>query len=82
MFVCHILMDIEFVDILTLILRLVILNSFIGQFVHPVDGFRILMINWVNGFFFILASWEYNFIRVHENMVQYPSNYILIQISK
>ena len=26
----------------------------------------------------ILASWEYHFIRVHENLVQYPSNYISI----
>ncbi len=26
----------------------------------------------------ILASWEYNFISVHENLVQYPSNNISI----
>ena len=26
----------------------------------------------------ILASWNYHFIRVHENLVHHPSNYISI----
>ena len=26
----------------------------------------------------ILASWKYHFIRVHENLVQHPSNYLSI----
>ena len=28
----------------------------------------------------ILASWEYQHIRVHENLVQHPNNYISICI--
>ena len=47
--------------------------SFIGQFVHSVGeeglGFRMWMVGIV-----ILASWEYNFNKVHENLVQYPCN--------
>ena len=29
---------------------------------------------------YILASWEYYFIRVHENLVHHPSNYISIDL--
>ena len=32
---------------------------------------------WIGGIV-ILASWEFHFIRVHENLVQHPSNYISI----
>ena len=46
----------------------------IGQFVNPVEGERILSI-------VILASMEYHFIRVHENLMQHPSNNISIVIS-
>ena len=54
--------------------RLLIWISFITQFVHPV-GEEDQELNWsiVN-----LASCEYNFIRVHGNLVQHPSNYICV----
>ena len=49
--------------------RLPIWTLFIGQFVHPVgEGI-------VN-----LASCEYHYIRVHENLMQYPSALASIDI--
>ena len=43
--------------------------SFIGQFVHPV-GMEYMGV--------ILASCEYHFIGVHENLMQHPSNNLSI----
>ena len=51
-------------------------TSFIGQIVHPVSGQ-----GWdigLDGGFRYLASFEHQFIRVNENLVQYPSNNISI----
>ena len=47
---------------------------YIGKLVHPVEG------EGVNGEWgiVILASWEYYFIRLLENLVQHPSNNISI----
>ena len=53
--------------------------SFIGQFVHLVGGEGMGYGMWMGGIV-ILASWEYNFIRIHENLVQYPCNNISITI--
>ena len=39
-------------------------------------------VNEVNGFNHILASFEYHFIRVPENLVQHKSNNILIHDNK
>ena len=36
--------------------------SFIGQFVHPVGGEGI-------GYIVILASYKFNFMRIHDNLV-------------
>ena len=49
--------------------------SFISQFFHPVGGGGY----GVKGRLVIKASWEYNFITVHENLVQHPSNNISIK---
>ena len=49
-------------------INLLIWTSFIGQFGKG---------GWIGGIV-ILASCEHNFIRVHENLVQYPSNNISI----
>ena len=58
-------------------IRLLQWVSFIGQFVYPVEGegmgYRVLM-----GGIIILASCEYQFNKVHENLVQHPSNNISI----
>ena len=35
-------------------------------------------VNGVYGFFVILASYEYHFIRVYENLAQHPSNILSI----
>ena len=45
---------------------LIIWNSLIGQFVHTVEG----QDGWI-----ILARYEFHCIRVHENLMQHPSNY-------
>ena len=72
-------MDLEYVDILTgencRQFSLIIWTPFIGQFVHPV-GMKGM------GKVVILASCEYYFIRVHENLVQHPSrNKSIIKIN-
>ena len=51
-------------------------NPFSGQFVPPVGGEKDWVF-WMWGIV-ILASWKYQFIRVHENLVQHPSNNISI----
>ena len=56
-------------------LNLLIWNSSISQFVHPVEGDGT---EWVNGDIAILPSCENHFIRVHENLVQHPYNNISI----
>ena len=55
-------------------IRLLIWISFIDQFVHPVGGQGI-------GCNVILASCGYQFIRVHKNLEQHPSNTISITIT-
>ena len=45
---------------------------FISQLIHPV-GYRM-------GEEVLLASCEHNFIRVHNNLLQHPSNNISIEI--
>ena len=74
-------MDIVYVDILTREnchqFRLLIWNSLIDQFVHPV-GMGLL--KWMGGIV-SLASCEYHFLQVHKNLVQHPSNYISIIVT-
>ena len=55
---------------------MLLLNSSIGQFVHPVGGEGWGKRGRLGVCYF--ASCEYPFIRVHENLVQYPSNNISI----
>ena len=70
-------MDIEYVDILTRKncgqFRLLIWTSFTVSFVNSAGeegmGQRGMM-----GRIVILASYEYHYIRVHENVVQHPIN--------
>ena len=56
---------------------LLIWTSFVGQLVFPVRGEAIGSMGWM-GDLVILASCEYYFYRVHENLVQHPSNNISI----
>ena len=57
-------MDIEYVDILT------------SDNLQSIQLANINLIYWSIGqFFHRVGGEEYNFIRVHENMVQHPSNY-------
>ena len=51
---------------------MIIWTPFFGQFAHPVEGEGV-GVKGVDGVIVILASWEY---RVHENLVQHPSNHI------
>ena len=54
---------------------MLIFTSFIGQFVHPVGREGVKGGGWgIN----ISDSCEKHFIRVHENLVQHPSNNISI----
>ena len=74
-------MDIEYVDIFTgencCQFTLLIWTELIGKFVDPV-GWE----DWGKSGrwkgFIILASCVYHFIRVHEKLVQHPSNYLSI----
>ena len=54
---------------------LLLWSSFIGQLVDPVDERE----DWVNGVYggiVGLANYEHHFNRLHENLVQHPSNNI------
>ena len=68
-------MDIEYMDIIgkNHQFRLLIWTSFIGQFVRQVggkgDGVKVGM--------GCIVSCQYHFIRIHENLVQHPSNNII-----
>ena len=54
---------------------LLLWSSFIGQLVDPVDE-REHGVNGVDGGIVSLSRCEHHFIRLHENLVQHPSNNI------
>ena len=72
-------MDIVYVDILTeenlSSIQVVQWSSFIGQFFYPVGGEGMGYKGWMR-VIIILASCKHHFIRVHEYLVQHPSNNI------
>ena len=57
--------------------NMIIWTLFIGQCVYPFEG-KGVGIKWVERIV-ILDSCEYYLIRVHENLVQHPSNNISIE---
>ena len=52
------------------------IDIFFGQFVHPVRGDGVK--GWMGGIV-ILASYEFHFIKVHNNLVYHVPGNILIQ---
>ena len=62
-------MDIQFTWILFSCrqFRLLTWTSFINQFVHSVGGGN--EVKWVDARIFILASYKFHFINVHDNLV-------------
>ena len=57
--------------------NLLIWTSIVGQFVHPLGGVGIRYRGWMWGIV-ILATFEYYFSKVHENLVKHPCKNILI----
>ena len=72
-------MDIEYMDILgkNHQFRLLIWTSFIGQFVRQVGGKGDGVKDGMGCIVIVIASCQYHFIRMHENLVQHPSNNII-----
>ena len=61
--------------------RLLIWTSFIGQFVRQVGGKGDRVKDEMGCI--VIASCQYHFIRMHENLVQHPSNnFVLILVTE